>query len=77
MTYLDLDNISHLTQGIQFCSLCFLVIIITQSKQPLKAVSISSEILYSELLKPSGDSLCHKLKYFNNKQTSDKIGGYI
>jgi hypothetical protein len=53
------------------------VLILSQSKQPLEAVSISLETLQGKLLKTLGDSVCYKLKYINNYQTSDNIEGYI
>jgi hypothetical protein len=42
MTYFDIDK-SFDSEGIQFCPLRFLEVIISQSRQPLEAVSLSSE----------------------------------
>lgn len=56
LTYLNLDK-SFDSKGIQFCTLCFSVAIISQSKQTLEAVFISSETLWGKLLEISEDSV--------------------
>ena len=50
--FLDLDNVSHVTQGIQFCPLHFPVIII--SMQYLVAVSPTSVTSWEKLLEALG-----------------------
>lgn len=53
------------------------MVVRSQSRQTHEAVFTSSETLRVKLLKALGNAVCHKLKYINNYQTSDKIEGYI